>query len=465
MNYMLVPLHTSETYGFGESDFGIISEFYAYVAFFIVLLTFGMETTFFRFVNKSEDKEKTFNQAASFVIILSSLFLITIIAFSQSIATWMGYPDYQDFVIWFAAILAIDATTSLFLAKLRFKNEAKKFALIQLTSIGVNILLNLILILGFWDNTQPELSMGIGFIFLANLIASFVKPLMLFKEISLFRFVWDKAMAKAMFIFALPLAIAGFAGIVNETIDRILLKRLLMGDGSPNQLEHAQAQVGIYSANYKISVLIILFIQAFRYAAEPFFFSLEKRQDKDKIYSKVMTYFIAIVTLMFLVISLNLDLFKWFIPNPNYHEGLRVVPILMLANICLGIYYNQSIWYKLADKTRFGAYIAIGGAVLTIILNLALIPIIGYMGAAWTTLTVYFSMMIASHFLGQKYYPIKYNLRKAGLYIFSALVLFSIGYFIDYGSLVIKTIVSSILILIFLLLFMKMERPLKMLRK
>jgi O-antigen/teichoic acid export membrane protein len=427
MNYMLVPLHTSETYGFGESDFGIISEFYAYVAFFIVLLTFGMETTFFRFVNKSEDKEKTFNQAASFVIILSSLFLITIIAFSQSIATWMGYPDYQDFVIWFAAILAIDATTSLFLAKLRFKNEAKKFALIQLTSIGVNILLNLILILGFWDNTQPELSMGIGFIFLANLIASFVKPLMLFKEISLFRFVWDKAMAKAMFIFALPLAIAGFAGIVNETIDRILLKRLLMGDGSPNQLEHAQAQVGIYSANYKISVLIILFIQAFRYAAEPFFFSLEKRQDKDKIYSKVMTYFIAIVTLMFLVISLNLDLFKWFIPNPNYHEGLRVVPILMLANICLGIYYNQSIWYKLADKTRFGAYIAIGGAVLTIILNLALIPIIGYMGAAWTTLTVYFSMMIASHFLGQKYYPIKYNLRKAGLYIFSALVLFSLG--------------------------------------
>lgn len=465
LNYLLVPLHTSESYGFGESDYGIISEFYAYVAFIIVFLTFGMETTFFRFINKSEDKEKTFNQAASFVIVLSALFLVTAVVFSQSIANWMGYPDYQNFVIWFAAILSVDATSSLFLAKLRFRNEAKKFALIQLTSIGVNILLNLILILGFWDNTQPELSMGIGFIFLANLISSFVKPLMLFKEVSMFRFVWDKAMAKAMLIFAIPIAIAGFAGIVNETIDRILLKRLLMGDGSPEKLEYAQAQVGIYSANYKLSILITLFIQAFRYAAEPFFFSLEKSEDKDKIYSKVMTYFIAIVALMFLVISLNLDLFKWFIPNTAYHEGLRVVPILLLANICLGIYYNQSIWYKLADKTRFGAYIAIGGAILTLTLNFALIPTLEYMGAAWTTLAVYFSMMIASHFLGQKHYPIKYNLRKAALYTFSALILFSIGYFIDWGSVLVKTIVSAILILAYLALFMKMERPFNMLKK
>ena len=465
LNYLLVPLHTSKIHGFNESDYGIISEFYAYVAFFIVFLTFGMETTFFRFVNNSEDKEKTFNQAASFVIVFSSVFLLTAVLFSQSIANWMGYPDFQNFVIWFAAILAVDATSSLFLAKLRFKNEAKKFALIQLSSIGVNILLNLILILGFWDNTQPELSMGIGFIFLANLISSFVKPLMLFKEVSLFRFVWDKAMAKAMFIFALPLAIAGFAGIVNETIDRILLKRLLMGDGSPEQLKYAQSQVGIYSANYKLSILITLFIQAFRYAAEPFFFSQENNENRDKVYSKVMTYFIAIVCLMFLVISLNLDLFKWFIPNEGFHEGLKVVPILLMANICLGIYYNQSIWYKLSNKTIFGAYIAVGGALITLFLNFALIPVLGYMGAAWTTLVVYFSMMVASHVLGQKHYPIKYNLRKAGLYVFSALILFSMGCFFDYGSVVMKTTISAILILIFLAIFMVMEKPLKMLRK
>ena len=465
LNYLLVPLHTHKTLGFDRADYGVISEFYAYVAFFIVLLTFGMETTFFRFINKSEDKEKTFNQAASIVIALSVVFLISVVIFAQSIADWMGYPDFKNYVIWFGAILAVDATASLFLAKLRAQDEAKKFALIQLSSIGANILLNLIFILGFWDKEHPELSMGIGFIFLANLIASFVKPLMLYKEVSAFKFIWDKTLARAMFIFALPLAIAGFAGIINETVDRILIKRLMMGDGSPDELKYAQEQVGIYAANYKLSILITLFIQAFRYAAEPFFFAQEENENKDKVYSKVMTYFIAIVTLMFLVISLNLDLFKWFIPNPEFHIGIDVVPILLLANICLGIYYNQSIWYKLANKTKFGAYIAIGGAILTLGLNFTLIPILGYMGAAWTTLAVYLGMMISSHILGQKHYPIKYNLRKAGLYIFTALILFCIGYFIEYDSVVLKTIVSSILILIFLGLFMMMERPLKMFRK
>jgi O-antigen/teichoic acid export membrane protein len=465
LNYLLVPLHTSEAYGFNESDYGIISEYYAFVAFFIVLLTFGMETTFFRFVNKSDDKEKTFNQAASFVIVLSSIFLITVVIFSQSIANWMGYPDQRSFVIWFAAILAIDAITSLFLAKLRFQDEAKKFAVVQLSSIGVNILLNVIFIVGLYDNMDPTASLGIGFIFLANLIASIVKPLMLFKEVAAYRFVWDKAMSKAMVIFALPLAIAGFAGIVNETIDRILIKRLLMGDGSPEQLEFAQAQVGIYSANYKLSILITLFIQAFRYAAEPFFFSQESNENKDKVYSKVMTWFIIVVTLMFLVISLNLEIFKWFIPNDGYWEGLRIVPILLMANICLGIYYNQSIWYKLADKTKYGAYIAIGGAVITLSMNFALIPIMGYMGSAWTTLATYFLMMVASYYYGQKHYPIKYNLRKAALYIFSSLILFFIGYFITIESFGLAFTFHTILILLFIGLIFFMERPLQQFRK
>ncbi|MCH2230812.1 MAG: oligosaccharide flippase family protein, partial [Crocinitomicaceae bacterium] len=343
LNYFLTPLYTSTTYGYTEADYGIISEFYAYVAFFIVLLTFGMETTFFRFVNKHENKEKVFNQAASFVILLSGIFFITVLVFSGSIAAWMGYPKMQNFVTWFGTILAIDAVSSLFLAKLRFQNKAKKFALVQLASIGVNIVLNAVLILGFYDNAQPDLSLGIGFVFLANLVSSLVKPILLFKEVSVYRFVWDKAMSKAMFIFALPLAIAGFAGIINETLDRILIKRLLMGGGSETELEFAQAQVGIYSANYKLSVLITLFIQAFRFAAEPFFFEQEKNEDKDKVYSKVMTYFVIVVTLMFLVISLNLDIFKWFIPNEAFHEGLTVVPLLLMANVCLGIYYNQSI--------------------------------------------------------------------------------------------------------------------------
>lgn len=465
LNYLLVPLHTSSTYGFDKADYGIISEYYAFVAFFIVLLTFGMETTFFRFVNRSEDKEKTFNQAASIVILFSSLFLISVIVFSQSIADWMGYPDQQNFVIWFGAILAVDATTSLFLAKLRFQEKAKKFALVQLSSIGVNILLNVIFLFGLYDPQNPDASIGIGFVFLANLIASFVKPLMLFKEVSTYRFIWDKAMSKAMFIFAFPLALAGFAGIINETLDRILIKRLLMGEGTAEQLKYAQEQVGIYSANYKLSILITLFIQAFRYAAEPFFFAQEKNEDKNKVYSKVMTYFIIVVSLMFLVISTNLDIFKWFIPNEAFHEGLRVVPILLLANVCLGIYYNQSIWYKLADKTMYGAYIAIGGALITIILNVLLIPIMGYMGSAWTTLAAYGSMMIASYYFGQKIYPIKYNLRKAGLFTFSALILYLLHQLLRSDSFTTNTILAIVFTIIYIGLVFFFERPLKEFRR
>ena len=462
---MLVPLHTHETYGFNEAQYGVISEFYAYVAFFIVLLTFGMETTLFRFVNKHEDKEKVFNQAASFVILLSGIFFITVLVFSGNIASWMGYPEMQNFVTWFGAILAVDAVSSLFLAKLRFQNKAKKFAIVQLASIAVNILLNLVLILGFYDAAQPDLSMGIGFVFLANLAASIIKPLILFKEVRLYRFVWDKAMSKAMFLFALPLAIAGFAGIINETLDRILIKRLMMGGGSETELEFAQSQVGIYSANYKLSVLITLFIQAFRFAAEPFFFEQEKNQDKDKVYSKVMTYFVIVVSLMFLVISLNLDIFKWFIPNEAFHEGLTVVPLLLMANVCLGIYYNQSIWYKLADKTIYGAYIAIAGAAITIGLNLVLIPWLGYAGAAWTTFVCYFSMMVMSYYFGKKIYPIKYNMRKIGLYTISAFFLWLIGYGLTFDSFWITFLFHNILVLLFISIVLFMERPFQNLRK
>ena len=457
LNYLLVPLHT---YIFLPREYGIVSEFYAYVAFFVVLLTFGMETTFFRFVNKSEDKEKTFNQAASFVMILNAVFLVSIIIFSQSIADAMGYPEFQNYVIWFGAILALDGTTALFLAKLRFQEKAKKFAVVQLSSIGVNIVFNLIFLLLVFDKENPD-AVGVGYIFLANLLASFAKPVLLFKEVSAFRFVWEKALAKSMLIFALPLVFAGFAGIINETLDRILIKYMQMDKG----VDQAQAEVGIYSAVYKLAILINLFIQAFRYAAEPFFFAQEKNEDKDKVYSKVMTYFIIVVSLIFLVISLNLDLFKFFIPNEAYWEGLRIVPIILLAYVCLGIYYNQSIWYKLADKTIYGAYIAVGGAVITITLNIVLIPVLGYEGSAWTTLAAYFSMMLASHYFGQKIYPIKYNLRKAGLYVFSALALFLIGWFIDIESVLASTIFSTILILVYIALIFYMEQPLKEFRK
>jgi O-antigen/teichoic acid export membrane protein len=451
LNYLLVPLHTDF---FHPSEYGVVSEFYAYVAFFVVLLMFGMETTFFRFVNKSEDKEKLFNQAFSIVLVINVSFLLLVLLFSQSIANWMMYPNHSDYVIWFAFILVFDATSSLFMAKLRQEEKAKKFAFIQLSSIGVNVILNVFFIFILLP-IYPEF--GIGFIFLANLFSSLIKPILLLDYIKKFKFIMDKALAKTMIWFATPLLIASFAGIINETFDRILIKRLLLDKGQ----DYAQSQVGIYSASYKLSILITLFIQAFRYAAEPFFFAQEQHQDKNKIYSKVMTYFVIIVSLMFLVISLNLDIFKWFIPNKEYWEGLKIVPILLLANVFLGIYYNQSIWYKLANKTKFGAYIAITGAIITLTLNYLLIPIMGYMGAAWATLITYFTMMIISHFLGQKHYPIKYNLRKVGFFLSSSIILFFISKLLTFNGFWVTFATHNLLVLIFIGLIFFVQNPLK----
>jgi len=457
LNYLLVPIYTLKG-NYAPAEYGIISEFYAYVSFVVVLLMFGMETTFFRFITKSNDKEKTFNQAFTIVLLVNTIFLTCILLFSQSISNSIGYPNMQQYVIWFAFILVFDACSSLFLAKLRHLEKPKEFAIVQLTSIGVNILFNLIFIYWF---LQSNRDFGIGFVFLANLLSSVVKPVMLYKYIIKVKLVWDKIVVKSMVWFATPLLIGSFAGIVNETLDRILLKNLLLGKGA----EYAQSQVGIYSANYKLSIIITLFIQAFRYAAEPFFFAQEKNKDKSKVYSKVMTYFVIVVSLIFLGVTLYIDIFKWFIPNEAYWEGLTVVPILLMANVFLGIYYNQSIWYKLADKTKFGAYIAIGGALITISLNVLLIPYYGYVGSAWATLIVYFLMMVASHILGQKHYPIKYNLRKVFTFILLAVILFFIDKVVGIDKTILSYVFKTVLIGIFLGAVMFIENPLKSFRK
>jgi O-antigen/teichoic acid export membrane protein len=229
--------------------------------------------------------------------------------------------------------------------------------------------------------------------------------------------------------YAIPLVIAGFAGIANETLDRVMMKPLLVSTGMTTK--EALAEVGVYSAVYKLAMIVTIFLQAYRYAAEPFFFSQNKNKDRNKLYSKIMNYFIAAVCIVFLGVALNIDIFKHFIRNESYWEGLGVVPILLVANVFLGIYFNQSIWYKLSGQTRFGAYIAIGGAAITIMINVIFIPIYGYWASAWATLIVYGLQMITSYWLGQKYYPIKYNLRKFGLYFGLAICLFFVAKFLN----------------------------------
>jgi O-antigen/teichoic acid export membrane protein len=454
LNYLLVPLYT---HVFADpSDYGVVSELYAWVAFLVVFLTFGMETAFFRFLQEKEDKDKVFLNGFLTVIGVNILFFLTLLFFNQDIADLLLFSEHNEYIILLGAIVCIDAVTALPLAKLRAENKALKFASIQFASILVNIALNLFFMLVLFDPERPE--EGVLFILFANLIASLVKPILLYKHFFNLRLNFDFELAKEMGIYAVPLVIAGFAGIINETIDRILLKHMLYDGSSHASLTFAEAQVGIYSACYKLAMLVTILLQAYRYAAEPFFFAQMKNEEKNKIYAKVMNFFVATVCLVFLVVSLNIDFFKLFIRNDAYYVGLGVVPILLLANVFLGIYYNQSIWYKLSGQTKFGAYIAIGGACITILVNVIFIPKYGFYASALATLIVYAAQMVASYLLGQKYYPIKYNLRKFGLYLGVALLFYGITRLLSIESSMTKFFVHNLLIMSYIGLVYSMEK-------
>lgn len=454
LNYLLVPLYTQV---FAHpSHYGVVSELYAWVAFLIVFLTFGMETAYFRFLQDHEDKDKVFLNGFLTVIGVNLLFFFGLLYFNQDIADLMLYSGHNEYIILLGAIVCIDAVTALPLAKLRAENKALKFASIQFASIGVNIGLNLFLMLYIFDPARPE--EGVLFILFANLLASLVKPLLLYKDFLAIRFQFDLQLAKTMLVYAIPLVIAGFAGIINETLDRILLKHMIYDASVPSSLMEAETQVGIYSACYKLAMLVTILLQAYRYAAEPFFFAQLKNEEKNKVYAKVMNFFVATVCLVFLVVSLNIDIFKHFIRNESYWIGLGVVPILLIANVFLGIYYNQSIWYKLSGQTRFGAYIAICGAALTVLINVLFIPIYGFYASAWATLTVYGFQMVLSYVLGQKYYPIRYNLRKFFLYFGAALLIYFLTKMIDLTDPYLRFGVNNALIIGYIMLVYTLER-------
>ena len=455
LNYLLVPLYT---YVFADpSDYGVVSELYAYVAFLVVFLTFGMETTFFRYIKEKTDKETVFRNTFLTVLVINVLFFLIGVYFLQEIADWLLYPKHSEYIFLLLIIVCVDACSSIPLARLRSEEKAKQFAGIQVASILVNIGLNLLFMLTMFNKEHPE--QGVLYIFIANLISSIVKPALLYKYFLQLRFKFDLALGKEMLMYALPLVVAGFAGIVNETLDRAMLKKVLFENGQT--IEEATAQVGIYSAVYKLAMLVSILLQAYRYAAEPFFFNQAKNQDKSKLYSKLMNYFVATVCLVFLVVSLDIDIFKHFIRNESYWVGLGVVPILLMANVFLGIYYNQSIWYKLSGQTKFGAFISIGGAILTITINWIFIPTYGYWACAWATLIVYTAQMIASYILGQKYYPIKYNLRKFFFYLILTLALFFICKGLAIESLSVRLIVHNLCIAAFVWFAWKLEKPTK----
>ncbi len=458
LNYFLFPLYTA--YFTNPADYGVVSELYAYVAFFVVLLTFGMETTYFRFLQEKSEPKFTFKHSFFSVALINVVFLLLLFIFHGKIASAMLYSDHPEYIILLGIIVVIDAISALPLAQLRAEQKAKKFAIIQFSSILTNIILNLIFFLFFFDSNNPEF--GVLFILIANLISSLVKPLLLYKSFIGLNFKVEFDLIKKMWRYAWPLVIAGFAGIINETLDRILLKQILYSD--TGSLVFAEAQVGIYSACYKLAMLVTIFLQAYRYAAEPFFFSQMNMPDRNKMYSKVMNYFIAVVCLLFLLVSLNLDILKHLIRSEVYLTGIDIVPILLLANVFLGVYINQSIWYKLSGQTKYGAYIAVGGAILTIAINFTFIPVYGFRACAWATLIVYALQMTASYLLGQRHYPIKYNLRKFFLYLSTALVIFAICFWVNGESGVFNFFFNNILILLFVGLVYYIEKPRKVVK-
>ncbi len=430
LNYLLVPLHTAV---FVPQQYGIITEMYAYVAFLIILLTYGMETAFFRFSTKEGQEPKTvFSTVLTSLASSTSLFILMAIAFAQPIADWLMYPDNQEYVVWFAIIVGLDAISSIPLAKLRSENKPKLFAGVNIANVAVNVALNLFFLKycmplvksggsSWLTDTFYDPNTGVGYVFIANLIASIVKFMLLGPTMLKGFSRPDFSLLKPMLIYSLPLLVAGLAGMMNEMFDRVMLKRLLypiLGE------DKAMFQLGVYGACYKLSIIISLMIQAFRYAAEPFFFSQEKEAGSRELYAKIMTYFVWVLAGTFLFVMLYIDLFKYFIPNEDYWVGLQVVPVLLIANICLGVYINQSVWYKLNGKTIYGAGLSIFGGVITVLLNLLFIPQYGYIASAWATLVCYASMMIASYVLGQKFYPIPYQLGKLGAFVGSAVLLY-----------------------------------------
>lgn len=455
LNYLLVPLYTS-VFSSHPEEYGIVSQLYAFVAFLMILLTFGMETTYFRFIQDSDDKKQVFQNSFLTVILLNVLFFLGIFFFNSGIANALMFNEHPEYIVLMGVIVVIDAMSSLPLAKLRAEEKAKQFAIIQFSSIGVNIFLNLVLLYFFVDPAEP--TNGVLYILLANLLSSLVKPILLRHDFSGIRFKLDPALLKKMLVYAIPIVIAGFAGIINEVIDRIMLKQMLTNAADPLSAKYADAQIGIYSACYKLAMLVTILLQAYRYAAEPFFFNQMKNQDRNKLYVKLMNYFVAAVCLVFLGVSLNLQLFKYFISSETYWEGLKIVPVLLMANVFLGIYLNQSIWYKLTNQTKYGAYISIMGAFLTIFINYLFIPTYGYVASAWATLVVYGFQMILSYWWGQKHFPIKYNLRKFVLYLGLSLVIFFIAQKIPLSEQpVLQFVVNNGLIVCFIYVVLSVE--------
>ncbi len=422
LNYVILTPYFTRV--FVDNDYGVVSEMYAYAALLMVFFTYRMETTFFRFASEKDQLEKTFSTASISLLISTVLFVGAMLLFAQPIANALQYPQHTDYVRWFIFIIALDTLVAIPFARLRLENRPIRFAIVKTLNIVVNIIfifffleLCPILIDRGWSFFEKiyDPNNRIAYVFIANFIGSLSVMLFLLPEYKKLSFQFDKVLWRKMIWYAMPLVVVGVAAVTNQLINLPLQKYYLSGS-----LQENQSDMGVYAACAKLAILMSLFIQAFNYAAEPFFFRNVERSDSKKVYAQVGQAFALVGSLVFLGITLYLDIVKFFI-GADFHRGLGIVPILTMAFLFLGLYYNFSIWYKLSDRTIIGAYISLGGAVITIGMNILLLPVIGYYASAWTALLCYGFMALASYAIGRIYYPIPYPMGRMFLYIGLAL--------------------------------------------
>lgn len=452
LNFVLVPLHT----GVMKPDsYGEVSLVFAWFAIFNVFLAYGMETAFFRFFNKHGNKAVVVSTSLLSLLLSTLLFLGLGFLFKLPLGNLLEVKESLTFYI--ILILALDALTIVPFARLRAMERPIKYSTIKVVSLAINLLLNLFFlsILPKWAKNQPESywaeffieNFQIEYVFIANLIASAVALIWVSGLYFDIKYRFDKVLWKQMMKYALPVMVAGIAFTVNEVFDRVLLSKLLEEDV-------AKAEIGKYAACYKLAVFMTLFGTAFRLGVEPFFFSHAEAKNPQKTYAQITTYFVIIGGIIFLAVLAFADpLKKLLVRDEAYWDALDIVPIILLASFCLGIYHNLSVWYKITDRTKFGAYISSVGAFLTLAINIIFIPKIGYMASAWATLVAYATMMCLSYYLGRKYYPVPYNLRKIFFYGGISILFSMLSFYVFERNL----IAGSVFLLVFLALIYKLE--------
>ncbi|MGB4291520.1 MAG: oligosaccharide flippase family protein [Bacteroidales bacterium] len=453
LNYAIMTFFYTRI--FRKEEYGVITELYAWMVLFLIILTYGMETGFFRFSQKG-DYEKIYSTSLISLFITSSLFLILTNIFVEPFSELLKYKNNQDYIRMFCAILAIDAFSAIPFARLRRENKALIFSIIKILNVIITIGVVVFLLkiapglyksgTGFITEIlrkfyNPEY--GVGYVFVANLVGSSATLIMLLPYIVKIKNGFDLEIWKNMIKYSFPLLVAGIGGSLNDAVDKVLLRRLIDDD-------KALYTVGEYGAGYKIGVLMALFIQMFRFAAEPFFFERADKKNAKETYEYVMKYFVIYMLLLFLIINLYRPIIQYILGQP-YRNSLVVVPMISFAYLLYGIYVNHSIWYKINDLTRFGVYITLAGAVVTVIINVLFIPIYGYMASAWAHVASYMTMIILSFVLASKYYPVDYKMKKLIPYFIVAIGIVIFDIMFKYKSIKEELIVNTIFVAAFII--------------